>query len=152
VRQVDVAVIEVGLGGRLDPTNIVAAPAVCAVTALGLEHTAILGNTLAQIATEKAGIFKVLTEAATVSCAWPHCLFACQPGSVAVTAPQPTDALRVLQQRARQVGIPLLIAPPVHERTMPARRVALGAARSATAAEPPLTSARTHRTGGRAPV
>ena len=55
--QVDVAVIEVGLGGRLDPTNIIQ-PRVCAITTIGLDHTKILGDTLETIAREKAGIAK----------------------------------------------------------------------------------------------
>ncbi|MDZ4700969.1 MAG: Mur ligase family protein, partial [Rhodothermales bacterium] len=54
---VDLAVVEVGLGGRLDATNIVE-PSVCAITTIGLEHTAILGDTLEAIAAEKAGIIK----------------------------------------------------------------------------------------------
>ena len=56
-RQVDVAVIEVGMGGRLDATNVVD-PAVAVITSIGLDHCAELGNTLAQIAREKAGIIK----------------------------------------------------------------------------------------------
>lgn len=54
---VDVAVIEVGLGGRLDATNVVT-PVACAVTTIDLDHTAILGDSKALIAREKAGIFK----------------------------------------------------------------------------------------------
>ena len=54
---VDIAVIEVGLGGRLDATNVIL-PKVSVITALYLEHTNILGDTLAQIAFEKAGIIK----------------------------------------------------------------------------------------------
>ena len=53
----DFAVIEVGMGGRLDPTNIVQ-PVVCAITAIGLDHMGFLGNTLEEIAGEKAGIIK----------------------------------------------------------------------------------------------
>lgn len=56
-RGVDVTVLEVGLGGRLDATNVVAAP-IAAVTGVALDHEAILGNTLGAIAFEKAGIFK----------------------------------------------------------------------------------------------
>jgi dihydrofolate synthase/folylpolyglutamate synthase len=56
-RQVDVAVVEVGLGGRLDATNVVD-PLVCAIPHIGLDHTDQLGNTLAEIAGEKAGIIK----------------------------------------------------------------------------------------------
>lgn len=56
-QKVDVAVVEVGLGGRLDCTNIVT-PEVCAITNISFDHVAFLGNTLAQIASEKAGIIK----------------------------------------------------------------------------------------------
>ena len=52
----DAAVIEVGLGGRLDATNVISAPAVCGITQLGLDHPAFLGDRLEQIALEKAGI------------------------------------------------------------------------------------------------
>ena len=55
---VDVAVIETGLGGRLDSTNILEKPLLTIVTSIGLDHMALLGNTLEQIAGEKAGIFK----------------------------------------------------------------------------------------------
>lgn len=56
-KSVDIAIIEVGLGGRLDSTNIII-PEVCLITNIGLEHTEILGDTLAEIAKEKAGIIK----------------------------------------------------------------------------------------------
>ena len=56
-QEVDVAVIEVGLGGRLDSTNIIT-PELSVVTSIGLDHCAMLGDTRAQIAAEKAGIFK----------------------------------------------------------------------------------------------
>ena len=56
-KQVDIAVLEVGLGGRLDSTNVVI-PQVSVITNVGLDHTAILGNTLSSIAYEKAGIVK----------------------------------------------------------------------------------------------
>ena len=54
----DACVIEVGLGGRLDATNVLAAPAVCGIAALGLDHQAWLGNTPEEVAREKAGIAK----------------------------------------------------------------------------------------------
>jgi dihydrofolate synthase/folylpolyglutamate synthase len=85
-RGVDVMVVEVGLGGRLDATNVVQ-PRACAVSALGLEHTEHLGPTLAHVAAEKAGIFK--------------------PGAPAVSAGQPGPAAQVLQARAGELGIPL---------------------------------------------
>lgn len=53
-----VIVSETGLGGRLDPTNVIPEPAVCAITAIGMDHMQLLGNTLAAIAGEKAGIIK----------------------------------------------------------------------------------------------
>ncbi len=55
--EVDIAIIEVGLGGRLDSTNIIN-PEVSVITNIGLDHTQFLGNTLAEIASEKAGIIK----------------------------------------------------------------------------------------------
>jgi dihydrofolate synthase/folylpolyglutamate synthase len=54
---VDIAVVEVGMGGRLDATNVIS-PEVSAITRIGLEHTAYLGNTMEQVAREKAGIVK----------------------------------------------------------------------------------------------
>lgn len=55
---IDLAVLEVGLGGRLDATNVIARPVACAITSISLEHTAVLGSTLQAIAREKAGILK----------------------------------------------------------------------------------------------
>jgi len=57
-RAVDYAVLEVGLGGRLDATNVVARPLVTVITNIGLDHTELLGETLGEIAAEKAGIVK----------------------------------------------------------------------------------------------
>ncbi len=54
----DACIIEVGLGGRLDATNVIATPAVCGIAQLGIDHQAFLGDTLEQIAAEKAGIAK----------------------------------------------------------------------------------------------
>jgi dihydrofolate synthase / folylpolyglutamate synthase len=85
-REVDAMVIEVGLGGRLDATNVVH-PRACAVSALGLEHTRYLGPTLLHVAAEKAGIFK--------------------RGVPAVSAGQPRGAADVLQARAEALDIPL---------------------------------------------
>jgi len=87
-KQVDWAVVEVGLGGRLDATNVIT-PRVSILTPLSLEHTAILGRTLTRIAWEKAGIIK--------------------PGVPAVTAPQPSEALTLIQAIARERQSPLTI-------------------------------------------
>ncbi|NUN63333.1 bifunctional folylpolyglutamate synthase/dihydrofolate synthase [Pseudanabaena biceps] len=57
-QKVDVAIIETGLGGRLDATNVCDRPLVCAITSIGLDHCQQLGNTLSAIAAEKAGIIK----------------------------------------------------------------------------------------------
>ncbi|KAF2218941.1 putative tetrahydrofolylpolyglutamate synthase [Elsinoe ampelina] len=77
---VDAAVIECGIGGEYDSTNILVQPAVTAVTSLGIDHTAMLGETIESIAWHKAGIFK--------------------PSVPAFSAPQPDTAVKVLQERA----------------------------------------------------
>src|SRR6185369_9361534 len=64
-QQVDIAVIETGLGGRLDSTNVIK-PEVTAITSISMDHMAQLGSTLRAIATEKAGIFKAGVPAVTV--------------------------------------------------------------------------------------
>lgn len=79
-------VLEVGLGGRLDTTNL-ASPNVCAITSLSLDHTSVLGNTIEAIAGEKAGIIK--------------------PGIPVVTAPQPAGAAEVIQAKCAEMGSPL---------------------------------------------
>jgi len=83
---VDVVVLEVGLGGRLDATNVVEAPLVSVVTSISLEHRNILGDTLPAIAGEKAGILK--------------------PGAPAVFGVRAPAAQAVLLERAAQVGVP----------------------------------------------
>ncbi len=57
-RECDIVALEVGLGGRMDPTNVIDAPEAAVITNIGLEHTAILGDTVEKIAAEKAGIVK----------------------------------------------------------------------------------------------
>jgi dihydrofolate synthase/folylpolyglutamate synthase len=76
-RAIDIAVVEVGLGGRLDATNVIT-PLVSVITSLSYDHTAILGTTLAAIAREKGGIIK--------------------PGVPVVSAPQPEEPLAVIEQ------------------------------------------------------
>ena len=80
-RQVDIAVVEVGLGGRLDTTNVLT-PQVAVLTPIGLEHTHILGDTLGAIAAEKAGIIK--------------------PRACVVSASQAPEAAEVFEQRCRE--------------------------------------------------
>jgi dihydrofolate synthase/folylpolyglutamate synthase len=84
----DLCVLEVGLGGRFDATNVVVSPKVCAITALSMDHREFLGDTLARIAFEKAGIMK--------------------PGVPVVTGFQPDEAMTVLATRADEVPAPLL--------------------------------------------
>ena len=82
-------VLETGLGGRLDSTNV-CEPAVTVLTLIELEHTRLLGDTLAKIAAEKAGILKA--------------------GVPAITVPQDLEALAVIEARAAGIGAPLTIA------------------------------------------
>jgi dihydrofolate synthase/folylpolyglutamate synthase len=86
--QVEAAVIEVGLGGRLDATNVIA-PRVSVITAISLDHTAVLGDTLALIAGEKAGIIK--------------------PETPLVSAPQADEALEVIARIGRERAAPLTL-------------------------------------------
>jgi len=85
---VNAAVIEVGLGGRLDATNIVT-PKVSVITSLSYDHMAVLGDTLAKIAGEKAGIIK--------------------PGIPVVSSPQKEEALEVLERIANEKGCSLVL-------------------------------------------
>jgi dihydrofolate synthase / folylpolyglutamate synthase len=87
-QNVDLAVMEVGLGGRLDATNVIT-PEISIITSLSLDHTYLLGDTLAEIAYEKAGIIK--------------------PEVPVVTAPQKTEALAVLQRIAAERRSPLTV-------------------------------------------
>jgi dihydrofolate synthase/folylpolyglutamate synthase len=91
---VGAAVIEVGLGGRLDATNVVAPPAlkVCGITSISYDHMAVLGNTLTEIAHEKAGIIK--------------------PGVPVVTSAQSPEALTEITRVAAERGAPLLRVGP----------------------------------------
>ncbi len=77
----DFQVIEVGMGGRLDATNVVQ-PEVCVITSISFDHMKVLGNTLSQIATEKAGIIK--------------------PGSIVVSSPQVDEVNQVFEQACRK--------------------------------------------------
>lgn len=88
-QELDVAVLEVGLGGRLDATNVVT-PEVTCVVSVGLDHTDRLGDTIAAIAAEKAGILK--------------------PGVPMVVGPLPKDALSAVRVMAKERGCPLIVA------------------------------------------
>ena len=95
----DFAVLETGLGGRYDATNVVPGTLVAAITCIGLDHTAILGGTVEKIAMEKSGILK--------------------PGCIAVSYPaQPARAQRVVEAAAQRLGCELVTPDPedVHRR------------------------------------
>jgi dihydrofolate synthase/folylpolyglutamate synthase len=83
----DFVLLETGLGGRLDATNVVRHPAATAITPISLDHQAFLGDTITAIAGEKAGILK--------------------SGAPAVIGPQPLAAVAVLDARAAEIGAPL---------------------------------------------
>ncbi|KAM0799424.1 folylpolyglutamate synthase [Usnea florida] len=84
---VDTAVIECGIGGEYDCTNVLVKPTVTGITSLGIDHTAMLGNTIEEIAWHKGGIIK--------------------GGAPCFTAPQPSTAIEVLQKRADDVSTKL---------------------------------------------
>ncbi|KIH60720.1 protein FolC [Ancylostoma duodenale] len=88
---VDVAIVEVGIGGEYDATNIVQHPVVCGITTLDIDHTSILGTTLPEIAWHKAGILK--------------------QGSPTVVTPLCQEAFNVVMGRASERGVELQIAP-----------------------------------------
>ncbi|BBK45036.1 bifunctional folylpolyglutamate synthase/dihydrofolate synthase [Allostella vacuolata] len=83
----DALVLEVGMGGRLDATNVVARPAATIITPVSLDHMSYLGDTVAAIAREKAGILK--------------------PGAPGIIGPQTDEAAAVIERHARSVGAPL---------------------------------------------
>ncbi|MEH2115488.1 bifunctional folylpolyglutamate synthase/dihydrofolate synthase [Nostoc sp.] len=94
-QQVDVAVVEVGLGGRLDATNVCLEPLVTIITSISREHWQQLGPTIADIAREKAGIVK--------------------PGCPVVVGPLPPEAEKVVRSRALELECPLFTPQPAHE-------------------------------------
>ncbi len=84
----DYTLLEVGLGGRLDATNVIEKPAVTVITPISIDHEQFLGNTLAKIAAEKAGIIK--------------------RGVPCIVGPQPDEAMEVIEQTAARLGAPLI--------------------------------------------
>lgn len=85
----DYTLLEVGLGGRLDATNVIDTPALTIITPVSIDHEQFLGNTLAKIAAEKAGIIK--------------------RGVPCVVGPQQDEALEVIEATAMRLGAPLLV-------------------------------------------
>ena len=89
LKKADVQVLEVGLGGRLDSTNVAHCD-VCVITSISLDHMKVLGDTIEKIAGEKAGIIK--------------------PGSSVISAPQPPSAAAVIRAKCRALKAPLVLA------------------------------------------
>lgn len=83
----DLVLLETGLGGRLDATNVVSRPLASVITPISIDHTQYLGDTIAAIAVEKAGILK--------------------PGVAAIIGPQPPEAAAAIDARAAAIGSPL---------------------------------------------
>jgi len=85
----DYTLLEVGLGGKMDATNVVDIPALTVITPVSIDHTQFLGNTLTEIAAEKAGILK--------------------RGVPCIVGPQPDEALEVIEATANRLGAPLMV-------------------------------------------
>ncbi len=83
----DYLLLETGLGGRLDATNVVQSPLLAVLTSISIDHTSFLGDTITQIAREKAGILK--------------------PGTPGIVAPTPDEAFDQIENRAEEIGAPL---------------------------------------------
>jgi len=88
-QKVQIAVLETGMGGRLDSTNVVT-PLLSVITEVGMEHVSFLGSTLEEVAMEKCGIIK--------------------PGRPVVTGKQRPEVMRIMEETARKAGSPLLCA------------------------------------------
>ncbi|MAF49562.1 MAG: bifunctional folylpolyglutamate synthase/dihydrofolate synthase [Rhodospirillaceae bacterium] len=87
-RPADLLLLETGLGGRLDATNVIARPVITALTPISIDHVGFLGETMQEIAAEKAGILK--------------------PGRPCVMAAQDAAAAEIIRARARELSAPLL--------------------------------------------
>ena len=94
----DVVVLETGMGGLLDCTNVIKAPLCSVITTIGLDHTAVLGNTIEEIAAQKSGIIK--------------------PDSAAVTSAQDSRAMAVISNAASQAGVPLIKSESVETKVL----------------------------------
>ncbi|XP_043576320.1 folylpolyglutamate synthase, mitochondrial isoform X1 [Chiloscyllium plagiosum] len=106
--KVDLAIIEVGIGGAYDCTNIIRRPVVCGVSSLGIDHVSILGDTMEKIAWQKGGIFK--------------------PGVPAFTVSQPSGPMSVLVERAKEIGCFLQLCPDLEDFWSEGERLSLGLA------------------------
>ena len=92
-KECDIVVLETGLGGRLDATNVIPPAQLSIITKIGLDHTEYLGDTLEKIAEEKCGIIKAGTKVITTSC-------------------QEKSALSVIENTCKSLSVPLYVAEP----------------------------------------
>ena len=110
-RQCDIVVLEVGMGGRFDATNVIPVPEAAAIMSISLDHTAILGDTLEKIAFEKAGIIK-------------------EGGRVALYPDQAPEVVgeltRICQERRAELFLPDLSQVQVGERSIEGTRFTVG--------------------------
>ncbi|CAL8276324.1 unnamed protein product [Merluccius merluccius] len=106
--KVDLAVVEVGIGGAYDSTNIIKKPWVCGISSLGIDHTSVLGDTMEKIAWQKGGIFK--------------------PEVPAFTVKQPEGPMAVLKQRAAEIECPLWVCPELEDYQVDGGHLQLGLA------------------------
>nr|XP_006825296.1 PREDICTED: folylpolyglutamate synthase, mitochondrial-like [Saccoglossus kowalevskii] len=104
--QVDVVILEVGMGGTYDCTNLVRRPTVTGINLVDFDHTQILGNTLDKIAWHKAGI--------------------CKPGRPAFTVPQSKEATDTIIARAKELHAPLQIVPELGDYDWQEQAIELG--------------------------
>ncbi|XP_074655770.1 folylpolyglutamate synthase, mitochondrial-like isoform X2 [Tubulanus polymorphus] len=104
--KVDVAIIEVGVGGEYDYTNVIRTPVVCGITSLGIDHVPILGDTIEKIAWQKAGIIK--------------------SGYPALTVPQPENGLDVIAERALEKSSSIKLVPHLSDYNWNGREPELG--------------------------
>ncbi|KAI9221822.1 Mur ligase [Blastocladiella britannica] len=91
--ETNATLLEVGIGGQHDSTNIITGPVVTGIASLGYDHVAILGSTLTEIGRQKAGIMK--------------------RGAPCVVAPQPAEGMRALVDYGREIGSPVVLAAPL---------------------------------------
>ncbi|CAI4221706.1 unnamed protein product [Auanema sp. JU1783] len=104
--KVDVAIIEVGIGGTYDCTNVIQNPVACGITTLDIDHTSILGSTLPEIAWHKAGI--------------------CKAESPCFVTPPSQEAMEVIEKRANEFDAPLIKAPQFSDYQWPEKGISAG--------------------------
>lgn len=95
-KECDIVVLEVGLGGEFDATNVIEKNEIAIITRLGIDHTGYLGNTISEIASAKAGIIKAKSATGKL-----------------ITANQGDEALAVIRDKAKKMGVSVVVASPI---------------------------------------